>query len=190
MVSVVDPGLFPSQNLDLFAGHGETVVIWRFGMGVRACSALFAIAFVPVLHAAQPSREQADDVLEATLKGVTGEFLTDEVRAGGVVACLQIDYGQGPQSISKDFLKRFRRLSFVRRGVDCEVRPEGAIEPATRAPAFVLTAGPISWVAADEAHVRVKYFRSNRDSGTRLYRVVRENSGWVSIGQIIKMAPS
>lgn len=154
----------------------------------RARSAFFVVALAPVVVAGQPSRERGDAVLEAALKGVAKEFLTEEVRAIGTVACLQIDPGAAPQSISKEFLRRFKSLSFVRRGAECETRSEGAVELATGAPAVILTAGPIEWASGDEAHVHVTYFRSNRESGSRLYRVVREPSGWVSLGQIIKMS--
>jgi hypothetical protein len=159
------------------------------GMRVRARWA-FWLAVAPLLLWAQPSQEQADDVLEAALRGVTLEFLTAEVRATGAVACLQLDPGGAPQSVSKEFLRRFRGLTYVRRGAECETHPAGGFERATRAPAIILTAGPVEWLSADEAHVQVAYFQSQRGSGRRTYRVVREPSGWISLGQILKMSPA
>lgn len=153
-------------------------------------SAFLVVALALVGVAGEPSHERADAVLEAVLKGVAKEFLTEEVRATGAVACLQIDPGAAPQSVSREFLRRFKSLAFVRRGAECETRSEGAVELATGAPAVIITAGPIEWAAADEAHVHVRYFRSNRESASRLYRVVREPSGWVFLGQIIKMSPA
>ena len=70
------------------------------------------------------------------------------------------------------------------------LRPDGAVELATDRPAVLITAGPIEWVEDDEAWVTVRYFRTAVLSAERLYRVVREESGWVSLGQIVKMAPS
>jgi hypothetical protein len=150
----------------------------------------FWMALTPLLLGAQPSQEQADDVLEAVLRGVTREFLTADVRATGTVACLQVDPGGAPQSVSKEFLRRFKGLTYVRRGAECETDPAGGFERATRAPAIIVTAGPIEGLSAEEAHVQVAYFQSQRDSGRRTYRVVREPSGWISLGQIIKMSPA
>lgn len=97
----------------------------------------FWLTLAPLLVGAQPSRDQADDVLEATLRGVATEFLTAEVRATGAVACVQIDPGGAPQSVSREFLGRFKSLPFVRRGAECEAHPGGASEHATRAPAIM-----------------------------------------------------
>ena len=158
---------------------------------MRVALAVIAVVLaVPVVVPAQPFRERADAVFEAALRGVAKEFVTEEVGAIGAVACLQIDPGGAPQSISKEFMARFKSLSFMRRGAECEARPKGAVERASQAPAFIITAGPIEWASGDEAHVRVTYFRSDAQSGTRLYRVIREASGWVSLGQIIKMSPA
>jgi hypothetical protein len=159
-------------------------------MRTRASTAFFVLALAPISMRAQPIGDHSDAVFEAALKGVVAEFLTDDVRANGSVACLQVDPGDAPQSVSKAFLWRFRRLPFVRRGAECEASSMGAYEIATGAPAFILTAGPIEWLSAHEAHVQVGYFRSGRDSGLRMYRVVRERTGWVFLGQIIKMSPA
>ena len=158
---------------------------------MRVKLAVIAVVLaVPLVLPAQPSREQSDAVFEAALRGVAKEFVTEEVRSTGAVACLRIDPGGAPQSISKEFMPRFRELSFMRRGAECEARPKGAVERTSQAPAFIITAGPIEWASGVEAHVRVTYFRSETQSGTRLYRVVKEASGWVSLGQIIKMSPA
>jgi hypothetical protein len=63
------------------------------------------------------------------------------------------------------------------------------VEGVTRAAAVLVTAGPIDWVADDEAWVRVTHFRSKRDSAMRTYRVVRDPSGWVSLGPIYRDGP-
>jgi hypothetical protein len=53
-----------------------------------------------------------------------------------------------------------------------------------------VTAGPIDWVADDEARVSVTYFRTASRSARRTYRVVREPSGWVSLGPILLDGPA
>jgi hypothetical protein len=161
-------------------------------MNVRASGILLAVALVSAAAAARPDPDPSitDTVFVAALQGATAELLTEDVRASGAVACLQIDEGQGVRSVPEGSLRQFRQPADVRYGDECDVRPEGAIEAATGTPAFVLTAGPITWVSADEAHVSITYFRSSTESATRLYRVVRERAGWVCLGQIIKMAPA
>jgi hypothetical protein len=52
-----------------------------------------------------------------------------------------------------------------------------------------VTAGPIDWVAEDEAWVTVAYFRTGSESAIRRYRVVREQTGWASLGPIILDGP-
>jgi len=49
---------------------------------------------------------------------------------------------------------------------------------------------PIDLVAEDDAWVSVEYFRTALESALRVYRVVRDESGWVCLGQIIQMAPA
>jgi len=60
----------------------------------------------------------------------------------------------------------------------------------TLRPAIIVTAGPMEWIAADEAWVRVSYFRSAALSALRRYRVVREREGWVSLGPILLDGPA
>jgi hypothetical protein len=103
---------------------------------------------------------------------------------------LSIDPGGAPQSVSSEFLERLDPRPFLRRGAECEERPDGAVELASERPAVLITAGPIEWVAEDDAWVTVRYFRTNLLSAERLYRAVREKSGWVSLGQIIQMSPA
>ena len=60
----------------------------------------------------------------------------------------------------------------------------------TLRPAIIVTAGPIEWVADDEAWVAVSCFRSSSQSTHRRYRVVREREGWVSLGPILLDGPA
>jgi hypothetical protein len=133
---------------------------------------------------------EEDAVLAAVLSQVADEMIDESLRAEGGVACLSIDPGGAPQSISSEFLEELDPRPFLRRGAECEERPDGAVELATERPAVLITAGPIEWVAEDDAWVTVRYYRTNLLSAQRLYRAVREKSGWVSLGQIIQMSPA
>ena len=153
----------------------------------RTCGALVllvAAAVAPAQSAPAPGHE-SDAVLVAVLRQVAQAM----VEKGGV-ACLAVDPGGAPQSVEPELLESFADLPFVRRGAECEARPDGAVELVTDRPAVLVTAGPIEWVEDDEAWVTVRYFRTAVLSAERLYRVVREKSGWVSLGQIVRMAPA
>jgi hypothetical protein len=147
------------------------------------------IAAVLVLGA-KASQEDSDAVVKATVKGVAADFLTEDVQAIGTVACVQVRLGEEPEGASSELPKGAVDISGIRRADQCQAEPDGAYERSTHAPAFIITVGPIQWESGDEAHVRVEYFRSQKYTGSRVYRVVREASGWVSLGQIIQMAPA
>jgi hypothetical protein len=148
-----------------------------------------AVVFLVVAGAASVSAQEDDAVLAAVLGQVTEEMMDESLRAEGGVACLSIDPGGAPQSVEPEFLERFADVPFVRRGAECEERPDGAVEIATDRPAVLITAGPIEWVSEDEAWVTVRYFRTAFLSAQRLYRAVREEAGWVSLGPIIRGTP-
>jgi hypothetical protein len=143
----------------------------------------------PSLDAPRPSGTGPDDVLEAVFRQHVEELLDQEARARGTVICLAVDPGGSPQSVSREFLRRFPGDSAVRRAAECEARPEGAVVLATGGPAVIVTAGPLDWVAADEVWVAAACFRSARSTRRWQYRVVRERAGWVSLGPIIRQAP-
>lgn len=130
-----------------------------------------------------------EDVLHAALRQQVREHLDATERARGTVVCVGIDPGGAEQTPGRDFMARFARDTAVRRLAECERRAEGAVEIASSKPAVMVTAGPIEWIAEDEAWVAVSYFRTRRLSAERLYRVVREVSGWVSLGPIVKDIP-
>jgi hypothetical protein len=153
--------------------------------------ALLAGRDLPLVRSdAEASRAVDDDVLEAVFRQQVEDLLDGEERARGVVICLAIDPGRAPQSVSREFLARFRAEPSVRRAAECEARPEGAVTLGRPRPAVIVTAGPIEWIAADEAWVTVSRFRSRENNRQWPYRVVREPTGWVSLGPIIKQAPS
>jgi hypothetical protein len=133
------------------------------------------------------ARESA--VFAAAARQQMDEHLDDAARARGTVVCVGINPGEAPQSPSREFLSRLRRDKVVRRLSECEPRPKGAVEATTSRPAVIVTVGPIEWRADDEAWVTVTYFRTKTQSAVRRYRVVHEETGWVSLGQIILDAP-
>lgn len=145
-----------------------------------------------VLDAGQVSGVDAtkeDAVLEATFRQQIEEHLDATERARRTVVCLAIDPGGAAQSPSREFMARLAGKRSVRRAAECDPRPAGAVESMTLRPAIMVTAGPIEWIADDEAWVAVSYFRSASESAHRRYRVVREREGWVSLGPILLDGP-
>jgi hypothetical protein len=134
------------------------------------------------------ARESA--VFEAALRQQIEEHLDATARARGTVVCVAIDPGGAPQSPSQALILRLSGKARIRRASECEQRPTGAVEARTDRPAIIVTVGPIKWVAEDDAHVSVFYFRSARMSAYRTYRVVKEASGWVSLGPIMIDTPA
>jgi hypothetical protein len=128
-------------------------------------------------------------VLEATFRQQIHEHLDATARARRTVVCIAIDPGGAAQSPGRDFMARLAGELSVRRAAECDPRPTGAVEAMTLRPAFIVTAGPIEWIADDEAWVAVAYFRSADQSAHRRYRVVRERDGWVSLGPILLDVP-
>jgi hypothetical protein len=151
--------------------------------------ALLAAAPPEAVRAAPPSEE--DDVFEAVFRQQVAELLDAEARASGVLLCLEVDPGgAAPQTVAREFLARFRDEASVRRSAECEVGRSRAREIASRRPAIVITAGPIDPVAADEVWVTVVQRWSRAQSFKRQYRVVRERTRWISLGEIFRGLPT
>jgi len=155
----------------------------------QAAAAVALQCFAAPLPATE-ERGQETEVLEAVFRQQIDEHLDPSARARHTVVCLGIDPGGAPQSPSPEFMARFRGQPAARRLAECDRRATGAVEAMTLRPAILVTAGPIDWVAEDEAWVTVAYFRTRSESATRRYRVVRERTGWVSLGPIILDGPS
>lgn len=149
----------------------------------------FVLLVGTVSGPAVPGRAEEAAVLEAALQQQIGVFLDETARAQRTVLCFGIDPGDAPQSPSREFLSRFKEPA-VRSLGECESSPKGARERSTRSPAVLVTAGPVEWVAGDEAWVTVSHFRTKLHSGVRTYRVVKERTGWVSLGQILRDGPA
>ena len=151
---------------------------------------LAVLAFLPLTRSAgADEREKEAAVLVAVFRQQVEEHLDPTERARRTVICVAIDPGGAPQSPSREFMARLAGEPAVRRAAECEPRPEGAVEASTRRPAIIVTAGPIDWVADDEAWAAVSFFSSARRSAHRRYRVVREREGWVSLGPILLDGP-
>lgn len=156
-------------------------------------SATLTLALACVGHAGGvPDAERQGEaaVLEAVFRQQVEEHLDATERARGTVVCIAIDPGGAAQSPSREFMARLANEPSVRRAAECDARPKGAVEAMTLRPAVIVTAGPIDWIAADEAWVAVSYFRTARSSALRRYRVVRERGGWVSLGPILRDGPA
>jgi hypothetical protein len=151
---------------------------------------LGALSCLPVGHAAgADEREKETAVLVAVFRQQVQEHFDATEKARRTVLCVAIDPGGAPQSPSREFMARLASEPSVRKAAECDARPEGAVEATTRRPAIIVTAGPIEWVADDEAWVAVAYYRSASQSAQRRYRVVREREGWVSLGPILLDGP-
>jgi len=149
-----------------------------------------ALAGIGASAPAADDRAREAAVFEATLRQQIDEHLDATARGQGTVICFGINPGGAAQSPSREFMARFKGEAAARRLAECEPRPTGAVEVMTRRPAFIVTAGPIDWVAEDEAWVTVTSFRSRSRSWLRRYRVVLERDGWVSLGPILLDAPN
>jgi len=150
---------------------------------------LAVLAGLAGLGSAAEDRERETAVLVAVFRQQVHEHIDPTEKARRTVLCLAVDPGGAAQSPSREFMARLADEPTLRRAAECDPRPEGAVEATTRRPAIIVTAGPIEWVADDEAWVMVSCFRSASQSWHRRYRVVRERDGWVSLGPILLDGP-
>jgi len=151
---------------------------------------LGALGCLAAGHADADEHEKETAVFVAVFQQQVREHLDATEKARRTVVCLAIDPGGAPQSPSRDLMARMASEPSVRKAAECDARPEGAVEATTRRPAVIVTAGPIEWVADDEAWATVSYYRSASQSARRRYRVVREREGWVSLGPILLDGPA
>jgi hypothetical protein len=151
--------------------------------------ALAVLAGLASVGSGADDREREAAVFVAVFRQQVQEHMDATEKARHTVLCLAIDPGGAAQSPSREFMARLADEPSVRRAAECDPRPEGAVEATTRRPAIIVTAGPIDWVAEDEAWVVVSYYRSAIQSARRRYRVVHERDGWVSLGPILLDGP-
>src|SRR5262249_42452261 len=132
---------------------------------------------------------EIDNVRLAVFQQQIGFWLDEHARGSKAVVCLAIEDGGIRRSVTKEYLKRFPGEVAVRTGDDCEERASGAVERGTGRPAVFLVAGSVEWKSPDEAWVTTRHYRSAVISGVRKQRVVREETRWVCLGQVIKDMP-
>jgi hypothetical protein len=162
-------------------------------MPFRGRPLALALLLLPVATAGSAddqdlARESA--VFTAAIRQQVQEHLDETARAQQTVVCVGINPGAAPQSPSREFMAGLRSGDAVRRLTECEPKPKGAVESTTGRPAVIVTVGPIDWRSHDEAWVTVTYFRTRIRSAVRKYRVVREESGWVSLGPVLLDGPA
>jgi hypothetical protein len=140
---------------------------------------------------AQPAggKIDVDEVRLAVFRQQVAFWLDEPSRGSKTVVCLAIEDGGGRRSVTKEYLKHFPGELAVRTGDDCDERASGAVERGTGRPAVVVAAGDLAWKSPDEAWVTIRHYRSAIISGVRTQRVVREETGWVCLGQVIKDMP-
>ena len=130
------------------------------------------------------------EVRDAVFKQQVAFWLDDHARESGVVICLGESQGGQTRGVEGSFLGHSEDRRAVRPAEHCETRASGAVERGTAKPAIIITIVGVTWSGTDEAVVEVQHFRSMVVSGRRKYRVVREQSGWVCLGQVVEMAPA
>jgi hypothetical protein len=151
--------------------------------------ALMALAAAPAI--AQPVLDpQAEEAIEAAFRQQIAFWLNEDARKAQTVICLAIEQAGETHSVGLDYLRRFRGIPELRRGAECELRRNGAVERATGRPAVLITAGGVEWITPDEAWVSVRHYRNRLASGAHPYRVVREQARWVCLGPILLMPTS
>jgi hypothetical protein len=140
---------------------------------------------------AQPSggRIDVDEVRLAAFRQQVTFWLDEHSRGSKTVVCLAVEEGGVRRSVTKEYLKRFPAEPAVRTGDDCDESASGAVERGTGRPAVLVAAGDVAWKSRDEAWVTIRHYRSAIISGVRTQRVVREETGWVCLGQVIKDMP-
>jgi hypothetical protein len=159
----------------------------------RLAYALLAVAVLggAVVGGRASSRPRVDE------PAVFAAALEAEIRFQGrseptsLAICIAIDPGGARQSASRELVARIkvpnRRLV---RAAECEVRDADVIESPTGAPALYIVAGPVEWVAEDEAWVTITDVRTLARSMTKQYRVVRELDRWQALGQVFRVSPA
>jgi hypothetical protein len=132
-----------------------------------------------------------DDVFIAALQADIRLVLGDTPRSAAPTFCVAIDPGDAPQSPRKEFVARLKGSApHVVRSAECEVRRNGVVDVPTGRPAVLLTAGPVEWVAMDEAEVDIITTLRAAQTMRRRYRVVHEAGRWVCLGQVMKISPA
>ncbi len=130
------------------------------------------------------------EVRVAVLRQQVGFWLDDHGRESGLILCLgTADQGR-TLGVDGSFLGRSDDRLLVRPIEACAAPADGAIERQTRKPAVLITVRSVTWAGPNEAVAEVEHFRSAVFSGRRRYRVVREMSRWMCLGEVVRLTPS
>ena len=114
-----------------------------------------------------------------------GQFL--EGTGEKLLVCLSVADAKGQRDPSDAFMARFEKASMFRKGSECRADSRGVREAKTSAPAVLVTLGPIEWLGPEEARVKTTYYRSQLRIARPVYRVVKEQSRWVTLGPVIQI---
>ena len=159
----------------------------RWTAGLAAAAALAGVLTVRA-HAPEPWTEEERVLLAVFEREVPR---AREAFAGeDLLVCLYVDAGEAPRDAGGKMVEALPHGQDVRQGAHCEARGDGAVELSTQAPAVTLTAGPVEWIAEDEAWVRVRRFRDRGRIVNLMIRVVREHHRWTALGPILKQSPA
>jgi hypothetical protein len=99
--------------------------------------------------------------------------------------CVSVEGLEKQQAV----LQALRREADVHPKSDCDIRAGSVSLCKTKRPALSLEARAIEWISKDEVLVEVQHLLTPERSGRRAYRVVREGTAWVALGQVIKDTP-
>jgi hypothetical protein len=153
----------------------------------RSFPILIALAFsAGGCHRTTAPAREPGRVVEAAFRQQLSYWLTQDARRAGTVVCFSVDAGS--LQLQRGSVARLSDPS-ARDGGECEARAAGAIERSTGHPAVLVTALEVEWIAADEAWVTIRHYRSQHSNGSQSYRVIHEGADWVSLGPILKALP-
>ncbi len=130
------------------------------------------------------------EVRLAVLRQQVGFWLDDHGRESGLIVCLGAVEDGRTHGVDGRFLGRSTDRLLVRPIEACEARADGALERRTGRPAIIVIVSAVTWAGPREAIAEVEHFRSAVVSGRRQYRVVRELSRWICLGEVVRMTPS
>jgi hypothetical protein len=143
---------------------------------------LAAASAAPGTACSSAAAAKQDAVLEAALAYEITQFLGQEALA----VCVQTSDGRQTHDPSPALLERLSRQASVHGASACRVDGSGVTVKASLQPAILLSAGPIDWVAENEAQVQGRYFRNGLSLAHPTYRVVREGRRWACLGPVMR----
>jgi hypothetical protein len=135
-------------------------------------------------HASAPEADVASLVHAAVLRYEAKQFMAEE----RLPACVAI-HGASDGSLSslRDALRP--SLPDVRPAEACAIVDGEVFLTGSRAPAALLSSGPIRWIADDEAQVTGGFARTRWSTTRSTYRVVLDGGRWVCLGPVVTGVP-